>query len=707
MNLKKFLQELKRRNVFKVATAYAIAGWLIIQVATSVFPAFKFPDWTTQFVIILVLIGFPISIILAWAFEMTQEGVKRTDEESEEQPTTKKTGRKLDIILGLLLVLAVGIIFYQQVSKPKRGTTQELSAGPASVDSLSAPSKSIAVLPFVNMSADTNNAYFASGIRDLILTKLDEIGGLKVIARTTSDQYKSRPEDLRTVGSQLGVATVLEGSVQKAGNQVLINVQLIKTTTSGHLWAHDYIRTLTNIFGVEGEVADSIAQSLHTTLTPEEANTVHQIATRNPQAYDLYLKANYIERTLVTSGASPSDLNKAIDLCQKAIDLDSTFTLAYARKATLLAEENLVSAYNKNRYERAYNAAQKALKLNPDLPEAYVAMGVVYLFGSHDYHSALRYLKQAYAKMPNNAGVLEAVSEAMKYLGQWDQAKTELERATILDPHNSLYLDRLGEVYAHLRLYNKAEDAFQQGLSVNPQDNILKIFYYIPTLMMEGKLDSAGGMLMRMARRLKERKLSLLWSNRVYARLGYVYTYERNFDKARLAFSTLKPTPNTNLGGLVSSGFIVDPSINLVRLDLERGARNQARLQARIARDSLNHYWGQYVDRQDYSGADYYVGLAWVKAGLGDKQGAVRAAQKAIQIMPVSRDALYGPWYVEALAEIYTQTGYSDQAIATLKQLMEMQAGGMACSPTELRQDPVWDPLRKEPAFQSLLKKYP
>jgi TolB-like protein/tetratricopeptide (TPR) repeat protein len=706
MNFKKLISELKRRNVFRVAGVYAVTGWLLIQVVTSVFPTFKFPDWTAQFVIILVLIGFPIAIILAWAFEMTTEGVKRTGEVHPEHSITKATGKKLNNIILIVLALAVLVLFYKDFFGRQTAPSNSYKTKPVAADTLSIPSRSIAVLPFTNMSPDTNNAYFASGIRDLILTKLDEIGGLKVIARTTSDQYKSRPEDLRTVGRQLGVATVLEGSVQKAGNQVLINVQLIKTTTSGHLWARDYTRTLTNIFGVEGEVADSIAQSLHTTLTPEEAKTIHQIPTRNPQAYDLYLKANYNIIAASTGQVSDMKWNESIDLYEKAIHLDTTFALAYVGKAEALAYENLASGFDKGRYEKAYKAAQKALKLNPGLPEAFQAMGYTNLWGSLDYKSALRYFEKAYAKMPNNPNLLESISDAHKRLGQWKQARTELERVTRLDPRNSIYLARLGELYTHLRLYTKAESAYRQGLSVNPNDVQLRISYFAPTLMMEGKLDSTRDMLLRLTQ-TGAIKGDII-KNLAKALLGHIYADEHKFDKAREALESLKPGTTVSSFGLYTFGLsLMDPTISIVRLYLDRGNKEKARDEAQMAMDSLNFYWGPYKDHHDFVGAGYYVGLAWVKAGLGDKEGAVRAARKAIQIMPVTRDALFGPWYMEALAEIYAQTGYTNQAIATLKQLMEMKGAGNVSSPAELRQDPVWDPLRKYQAFQALLKKYP
>ncbi len=305
MNLKKLISELKRRNVFKVAMAYAIAGWLIIQVISTIAPQLHLPHWVPTFFTILVLTGFPIAIILAWAFEMTPEGVKRTDEVPEEKSVTQKTGRRLNVVLGVLLVITVGIIFYQQFFRAQPAISGGVSKGTAVADSASAPAKSIAVLPFENMSADSNNVYFANGMQDMILTKLADIGDLKVISRTSTERYKSHPGDLKTIAAQLGVATILEGSVQKAGNQVLINVQLINAQNDNHIWAESYTRTLDNIFGVEGEVAEKIASALNAKLSPTESKAVAHMPTRNPAAYDAYLRGLSIETNTSLLGTSP------------------------------------------------------------------------------------------------------------------------------------------------------------------------------------------------------------------------------------------------------------------------------------------------------------------------------------------------------------------------------------------------------------------
>ncbi len=282
MDLRNFFHELKRRNVFKVTGVYAVAGWLLIQIAATTFPFLNIPDWAVRLVIALVLIGFPIALIIAWAFELTPEGVKRTEEVTAEKSATKKTGRKLNIVLGVLLVFTVGIIFYQQLFKTQPAVSGGISKGTAVADSASVSAKSIAVLPFENLSEDKKNGYFADGMQDMILTKLADIGQLKVISRTSTAKYSSHPDNLKTIAKQLGVATILEGSVQKAGDQVLINLQLINARTDSHIWAQAYTRTLKNIFGVEGEVAQKVADALNAKLTAKQTDAVTNISTKDP-----------------------------------------------------------------------------------------------------------------------------------------------------------------------------------------------------------------------------------------------------------------------------------------------------------------------------------------------------------------------------------------------------------------------------------------
>ncbi len=309
-----FFSELKRRNVYKVAVAYAVVSWLIIQIATQVFPFFEIPNWAVRLVVILLILGFPIALVLSWAFEITPEGIKRESEVSPNESITAHTGRKLVVLTVLLAVLAAGLFAWRMMRSHPSAVGEaasfpskqdgKLTASPtigSGLDASPVSDKSIAVLPFDNLSDDKSNAYFAEGIQDEILTRLSKIAALKVISRTSTQKYKSTPDNLREVGKQLGVANLLEGSVQKIANAVHINVQLVRAATDEHVWAESYNRKLDDVFGVEGEVASAIAQQLKTTLTGAEEKAVTDKPTQNTAAYDAYLRGLAIEHTLYST----------------------------------------------------------------------------------------------------------------------------------------------------------------------------------------------------------------------------------------------------------------------------------------------------------------------------------------------------------------------------------------------------------------------
>jgi TolB-like protein len=313
-----FLHELRRRHVVRVAIAYAIAGWALLQLASIVFPAFGAPDWVLKAVIALIAIGFPIALVLAWAFEMTPEGVRRTEPEHSPEASSpqqrRHVGRKLDyVIIGVLVLMVAGLLWRQ--SAPP---TAAVSAAPGAMGT-AASSKSVAVLPFENLSADKENEYFASGMQDEILTRLAGIHDLKVISRTSTQKYASHPENLKVVASELGVATLLEGSVQRAGDAVHINLQLINAHDDNHLWAESYDRPIKDIFGVERDVATKVADALKATLLPEEAAHVASVPTQNAEAYDLYLRAlAFSNRANDQYGLTKTVMPQAIDLLQQA-----------------------------------------------------------------------------------------------------------------------------------------------------------------------------------------------------------------------------------------------------------------------------------------------------------------------------------------------------------------------------------------------------
>src|SRR6184192_829757 len=314
-----FFSELKRRNVYKVAVAYAVVGWLLIQVATQVFPFFEIPNWAVRLVVLAIVTGFPVALVIAWAFELTPQGLKRTEDVDLAAQGSRKSHAWIYIVI-VGTAFSIGLIFvgrYTARNTARAARTEVVAAS-------SIPQKSIAVLPFENLSDDKGAAYFADGIQDEILTKLASIADLKVISRTSTARYKSKPEDLRTVSQQLGVATVLEGSVQKADDKVRVNVQLIDARADSHLWAKTYDRDIKDVFTVESEVAQEIADSLQAKLSPVEASTLATVPTKDPAAHDLFLKGEHEER-LAESSLKAESYEQAAAWYRQAIARDPNF----------------------------------------------------------------------------------------------------------------------------------------------------------------------------------------------------------------------------------------------------------------------------------------------------------------------------------------------------------------------------------------------
>src|ERR1044071_1349333 len=307
-----FFAELKRRNVYKVAVAYAVVAWLVIQAASIFLPAFNAPQWAMQVIILILVVGFPIALVFSWAFEITPEGIVRESEVAADQSITHHTGRKIVALTIVLAVIATGLFAFQLIRA--RSTSPSAS---------SISNKSIAVMPFDNLSGDPQNAYFSEGVQDEILTRLAKIAELKVISRTSTQRFKSAPEDLRQIAQQLGVANILEGSVQKANDQVRVNVQLINALTDAHLWADTYDRKLTDIFAVESEIARTVAETLRAKLTGTAEHALASRPTENPEAHQLYLKGRFYG-----SKRTAKDAQKSIEYYQQAVAKDPSYALA-------------------------------------------------------------------------------------------------------------------------------------------------------------------------------------------------------------------------------------------------------------------------------------------------------------------------------------------------------------------------------------------
>jgi TolB-like protein len=362
MNPGNFLAELRRRNVYRVAIAYAVVAWLLIQIATQVFPVFEIPGWCVRLVVVLLLLGFPIAVILAWAYELTPEGIKREEEVAPEQSLKRTTGRKLNSLIIGALLCAIAFLVYQRFQR---------GGGFAASD---APVKSIAVLPFDNFSDEKENAFFADGIQDDILTSLAKIHELKVISRTSVMPYRDAgKKNLREIAQALGVVHVLEGSVRSAGNRVVVTVQLIDARKDRHIWANRYDRPLADSLGLQGELAAEIANELRATLSPEEKVRVETKPTENPDAYVLYLKARGYE-------SNPDrlfeDFSVAERLYGEAIQHDPAFALAHARLSATIARIYHWFESTDDRKARMRAEAEQALQLRPDLGEGHLALGL-------------------------------------------------------------------------------------------------------------------------------------------------------------------------------------------------------------------------------------------------------------------------------------------------------------------------------------------
>ena len=454
-----FFAELKRRNVYKVAVAYAVVGWLIIQVATQVFPFLEIPNWIVRLVIALVAIGFPIALVISWAFESTPDGIRST-EDADATPLAARPKRHTWIYVVLIgAAISAGLFLlgrYTAGNKPAAAQPNEL------------PLKSIAVLPFDNLSRDPDNAFFAEGVQDEILTRLAKVADLKVISRTSTQRFKSAPDNLPQIAKQLGVMHVLEGSVQKSHDQVRVNVQLINAMTDAHLWADTYDRKLTDIFAVESEIAHTIADQLQAKLTGSEKQMMATAPTTDMAAYELYHKGRSLwgKRT-------GDNIPKAIAFFQQAIERDPNYALAYAG----LANAYVILPFwtNADRREantKAKEAALKALRIDSDCAEAHLALGKVLFFSELDIPGATREYERAIELKPNEAAAHHWYgNDVLASVGRFEEAIAEGKRAVGLDPLSSVMNVDLGETFYYARRYSEALRQMRKGLELDPSSS--------------------------------------------------------------------------------------------------------------------------------------------------------------------------------------------------------------------------------------------
>jgi TolB-like protein/cytochrome c-type biogenesis protein CcmH/NrfG len=682
MSDRNFFAELKRRNVYKVAVAYAIVGWLSIQIATQVFPFLEIPNWVVRLIIVAVAIGFPIALVIAWAFELTPEGLKTTEEvDRSGERLPKKHAWIYIVVIGA--VISVGLFFVGRYSARSIATPRQ-DGSPARTEATT--NKSIAVLPFENLSDDKGAAYFAEGIQDEILTKLASIADLKVISRTSTAKYKSKPEDLKTVSQQLGVANVLEGSVQKAAGKVRVNVQLIDARADSHLWAKTYDRDLADVFAIQSEVAQEIADSLKAKLSPAEANTMARAPTKDTEAYDLFLKGEF-EQRVANSSFRPESFDQAARWYKEAIARDPNFALAIAQLAICqLRRHWLTDPLTEAEVLEAGGMAKQALTLAPDLAEAHIAVGLFHYYGHRQYEQALTEFQRALQIQPNNALAFSFVAFVHRRQGKWNLTLDELKKSIELDPRNAYTMGGLAETDVFLRRWKEAAEFAQRGLTIDPHESTCMRMLLLSSLNLTGSAQEP----LRLLATFPPDDLLLPNTgmfDMVIGTRGETFVLGRDFKAALKACET---------GTMATTNewqrFAAKAGIRVLA-----GDRIGAEPDAEKARELLEAR--QHDHPNDVRSLR---ALSWSYLALNRSADAINTARRAVEFLPLDKDAVLGSGNLAALAEMQARTGATKEAVENLRHLLSIPAGE-TISIARLKIDPVWDQIRYDPGFQQLL----
>ena len=665
-----FFQELQRRKVYRVAAAYIIAAGFIIQIGSAVIPAWELPNWTLRLVVVLLLVGFPVALILAWAYDVTPQGIQAT-------PKVPGGHRRRNITLlvavGVIISTAAGFFLLPRASARK-------------ID------KSIAVLPFQNLSAQKENAYFADGIQNEILTKLATVRDLKVISRTSTAKYQSKPDSLKTVAQELGVSTILEGTVQRAGDKVRVNVQLIDARADTHLWAKSYDRDFKDVLTVESEVAAQIADALKANLSPSESHVLAAARTENTEAYDLFLRGQY-EFRQAESSLAPDAYDRADAFYRQALARDPNFAEAAAELArNRLSRHWFVSPLAPAELDEVKSLIDRALALALNSPEAHFALGLFFYWGHRQYENALAEFNRTLELQPNNADARAYCAWVYRRRGEWERSLADSQRAEELNPRDAIILRNIGATYLALRLWKNAERAALRALAIDSHNAVAAIYLVNSRLNATGDVDSARRAFDGLPEGFKSVTRESLATDGYVASISGIWVYlhviERRFTDAFQEF------------------------------EKEPGNDERARLQLLAGRAALRVLAGEPEAaksageealpllkarlRQQPDDTFAMTELSWIYLALGRNADALRLSKQAADSLPVEKDAMEGPNFQLGLAQIEARAGAPEEAIKRLRRLLSIPAGG-AVSIAALKIDPVWDPIRNRPDFQQLL----
>jgi TolB-like protein len=666
-----FFAELKRRNVYKVGVAYAVAGWALAQGIAQVFPVFGVPNWIIQLIVLLIIIGFPIALVLAWAFELTPEGLKRTEDVDLARPRVKSRAWIYVAVIGG--ILSIGLFFVGRYSAVKANASENSFA------------KSIAVLPFENLSDDKQNSYFADGVQDQILTNLAKVSELKVISHTSARQYKSGVQrNLREIGKQLGVAYIVEGSVQRSRDRLRINAQLIDARTDTHVWAETYDRTAADLFAIQSELAQSIVAQLKTKLSPQQKAEIEERPTQDLVAFELYLQAKQIVDSYLIAEDVRAALLKALELLNQAIERDENFVSAYcyaARASDLLYFFDLDPT--QDRILLAETAVNAALRLRPNSAEAHFAKAD-FLFRCHrDYDGALQELAIARPGLPNSTPFFILSGYINRRRNNWPQAERDFSTAVALDPRNPNAYNLLVDTYNLQRRFPEAVQTYERVLAAGEQSPIVQ-FRQASTIF------SGTGNSKPLRDALAKSPTMDIAGGQTPARVMFALIDGDHAEAKRV----LAASPRADFQDIDYSFYYPKAWFEAL-IARDNGDSAEALAAFRSARAILA--LRLLVKPED---ARTIAVLAQVDAALGQKELALQEAQHAIDLMPISKDIYDGALVLEGLAQVYTWSGEHDRAIEVLQKLVSIPS---YINYARLKFHPLWKPLRGNPKFEDIV----
>lgn len=685
-----FFEELKRRNVFRVAIFYLIGAWLLLQIADIIVPLLNLPGWTGRFILLMLALGLPIALFLAWAYEITPDGLKKEKDVDRSQSIASKTGRQLDfVIIGLMALALVYFAINHSWDSGNQGSPQSLAENEDAAPGLLEKDgrRSIAVLPFSNLSDSQDNAFFADGIHEDVLTQLSRIKALRVVSRTSVMKYSGQEQNIRAIAEELGVRNILEGSVRRAGNRVRITAQLIDAVTDEHLWAEKFDRDLDDIFAIQSEVAAAIAEALQASLSPEELQLIARAPTNNVAAYDLYLKARVMLRS---ADYSSRKYREALPLLEQAVETDPQFALAWTRLADVHGQLYWTGFdISRERVALTENAVNKAIALGGDIPEVHVALGDLNYRTRSDFARALLEYQIALEQMPEDGDLLMKIGTTQRRLNLWEPAIQSLKKALRVEPENLMTFNVLLESLNNNGNWQEALAVVDQAMQSHP-DSVDVFAAAKARILMRwtGDLDQARDLLSSTTLSSDVPQINTLLELRRYERdlKGLFADFERPEVKSMLI------SGNAFVSSLDMAFGDAHALLGELADALPYYERMERLLEKEISESRLAHF--------SYTQPFHYASLATVQAYLGKEEEALAAMRRSEQLLPLTRDYLFGVYILTGNARTLTVLGRQDEAIDLLEKMYGTPAG-----PTkwELRLSPQWDPLRENPRFKELL----